>query len=236
MRIAIVSDIHANIYALNTFLEYVEKQFQVTDILNLGDFLQIGPYPREVMEILIEDKRFINILGGSETSLLHRDPSSFPADEYSHQDWTIEQLGPDLMGRLYQISKTNIFKIGDKKLLMVHSRPYRTNEMPLLFQGATMDDFIKDYINIDADYILFGHTHLQALINSRENLVFINPGSLGCSVDSSISFCLVELNDGKTNFIFKNINYDNSKLKEDYMRLKVPAAQRILKVFHGIDI
>lgn len=235
-KIAIISDIHANIYALNTFFEYIENQFQASDILNLGDFLQIGPYPKEVMEILTKDKRFINILGGSESSLLHRDPSSFPADEYAHQDWTIEQLGPDLMGRLYQFSKTNIFKISDKKLFMVHARPYRTDEMPLLYSGATMEEFIKDYNKIDADYILFGHTHMQALINSRENLVFINPGSLGCSRDSRISFCLLEINNREINFIFKNIPYDNSKLKEDYIRLKVPAAQRILKVFHGINI
>lgn len=235
-RIAIVSDIHANIYALNAFLEYLKKHFQVTDILNLGDFLQIGPYPREVTEIIFSDKRFINILGNNELSLLDRNPSSFPEDEYAHQDWTIKQIGPELMGKLSQISKSNILSINEKKLLMIHSRPYNTIEMPLLYQGKPLDDFTKDYDSMDVDYVLFGHTHLQAYINYWVRKTFINPGSLGCSKESIMSFCLAEIDSQDISFSFKNIHYDNSKLKDDYIRLGVPAAKRILSLFYGIEI
>ena len=42
-RIAVVSDIHANKYALNAFLEYINKE-KINTILNLGDFVQIGPF------------------------------------------------------------------------------------------------------------------------------------------------------------------------------------------------
>lgn len=39
-KIAIVADIHANIYALNVFLEYI-KENNISKVLNLGDFVQI---------------------------------------------------------------------------------------------------------------------------------------------------------------------------------------------------
>ena len=60
-EIAIISDIHFNKYALNVFLNYIEKQ-KINIILNLGDFVQIGPNPYEVSNIILNDKRFINIL------------------------------------------------------------------------------------------------------------------------------------------------------------------------------
>ena len=235
-KIAIVSDIHANIYALNIFLKYLKNNFQVSDILNLGDFLQLGPHPKEVTEIILKDKRFINILGNNEISLLKRNPSAFPEDEYAHQDWTIEQLGPEIVSKLGQLSKSNILTINKKKIYMIHSRPYSTTAMPLLYGGKSLNDFIKDYDGIAVDYILFGHTHVQALIRYRGNKTFINPGSLGCSKESTVSFCLAEIDSETINFTFKKIRYDNSKLKDDFIKLGVPAAERILKVFYEIEM
>ena len=160
-KFAIVADIHANKYALQVFLDYLEEHFPATDILNLGDFVQIGPHPKEVTELVLDDRRFINILGNNETALLERDPTAFPEDEFAHQDWTIAQLGPDLVGKLGQLSKSNILKIQDKRILMIHSRPYSTTSMPLLYQGKSLEDFAKDYDGMGADYVLFGHTHIQ---------------------------------------------------------------------------
>lgn len=67
-KIIIISDIHANIYALNRLLDYAECE-KIKMILNCGDFLQIGPNPVEVYDIVMSDKRFINIIGNNEMSL-----------------------------------------------------------------------------------------------------------------------------------------------------------------------
>lgn len=48
-KIAIVADVHANIYALEAFLEHI-RELEITQIWNLGDFLQVGPHPREVAD------------------------------------------------------------------------------------------------------------------------------------------------------------------------------------------
>lgn len=44
-RIALISDIHANIYALDVFMNYIDKECKVSQILNMGDYIQIGPNP-----------------------------------------------------------------------------------------------------------------------------------------------------------------------------------------------
>jgi len=71
-KIAVISDIHANKYALAQFLHYIDKNFPVDKILNLGDFLHIGPHPKEVTEIVLNDKRFVNIVGNNEMIVLGR--------------------------------------------------------------------------------------------------------------------------------------------------------------------
>lgn len=232
-KFAIVADIHANRYALEVFLNYLDAHFPATDILNLGDFVQIGPHPKEVTELVLSDRRFINILGNNEMALLERDPSVFHKDEFAHQDWTITQLGPDLVGKLGQLSKSNILKIGDKRILMIHSRPYSTTSMPLLYQGKSLEDFAGDYDGMGADYVLFAHTHIQALLNFKAK-TFINPGSLGCSKEALVSFCLAEVGEQGINLNFKNIRYDDTNLFDDFRELNVPGAKRILRLFYGL--
>ena len=62
IKLAIISDIHANKYALDGFLQYNEENFQADKILNLGDFISIGPNPKEEAQTIFTDKRFENII------------------------------------------------------------------------------------------------------------------------------------------------------------------------------
>ena len=54
-----------NKYALDAFLDYLDEQFPVDNILNVGDSVNIGPHPQEVVSKIMEDSRFMSILGGT---------------------------------------------------------------------------------------------------------------------------------------------------------------------------
>lgn len=69
-RIAIITDIHSNIHALKAFMNYIDTECSVSQILNLGDFIQIGPNPTEVFDVVMNDSRFVNIMGNSEGMFL----------------------------------------------------------------------------------------------------------------------------------------------------------------------
>jgi putative phosphoesterase len=231
--IAIISDIHANVYALNAFLDYIDRNYNVAKILNLGDFVQIGPHPREVAKIVLNDNRFINILGNNESRLLNRNTPAFSEEIYFHQDWTIEQLGQPLMDQIRRLPMSRVIGCNNKNVLMVHSRLSDNDAEPLLYQGKTLDEFTNDYGD-DIDYILFGHTHCQTYVNYWKGKPLLNPGSLGCSKESIMSFCLLDMDDGAFNINLMNISYDNSRLKEDYLNLNVPKMV-LIKKFMGIE-
>ena len=67
-KVAIVSDIHANINALYTFIDYLNKH-SIERVFNLGDFISGGSHPCEVFDLIMNDKRFINIRGYAEESI-----------------------------------------------------------------------------------------------------------------------------------------------------------------------
>ncbi|SQC01456.1 phosphoesterase [Clostridium tetanomorphum] len=49
MKIAVISDIHGNIFALDNVLCDIDKK-SVDCIINLGDFVGYGSFPNEVIE------------------------------------------------------------------------------------------------------------------------------------------------------------------------------------------
>ncbi len=230
---AIISDIHANMYALNAFLTYIEENFQVDKILNLGDFVHIGPHPKEVAQIIFNDNRFENIIGNNEMILLGK--HEIPQGVEPHTVWTRDQLRDGYLEKIQETPTSKNLVINGKKVLMCHSHFYdipgrSIQDNLLIYEGATLDEFINDYPK-DVDIVLVGHSHEQLYISWKGKTI-INPGSISITWKPTISFCLMEFNPNNINLNFKNIPYDTSKLKEDYIKRKVPAKDFLMKYFY----
>lgn len=150
-KIAIVADIHANIYALNTFLKYVDEN-QISKVLNLGDFVQIGPKPKETTQIIMDDKRFINILGNNEISLFDIDEND-ASTEVAHRVWTKQKIN-EYIDEIKEIPQNRIIDICGLKLLMIHSRKDNASGKPLIYKES-MKEFEDDYKDFDVNVILF---------------------------------------------------------------------------------
>jgi putative phosphoesterase len=233
-RLAIVSDIHANKYALEIFLNYVDTEFPVDKILNLGDSVNIGPHPKEVVSNILNDSRFISILGNNDESMWGVFPSKITKNEKAHTLWTREQIGEDLLHDFHELPKSVSLELKYKSLFLIHSRvlPHNNTDLPLLYRKKTINDFIDDYPK-QADYIFFGHTHDQILISSKSRKI-LNPGSLGCSKNIGfISFSIIEIKNDQWNIEFHNIPYSLQPLIDDFNELDVPDKENLLKTFYN---
>lgn len=229
-KIAVVADIHANRYALEEFMKYINKE-NIEIILNMGDFVQIGPNPFEVSEIILKDKRFINILGNNEISLFNIDNKE-KKEEINHRKWTKQQLHKNFE-TIKSIPQKRIINIDGKNILMIHSRKNNITDMPLIYT-ENIDKFTNDYNEFESDIVLFGHTH-EKLYIEHNNKLFINPGSLGCSKVGTVDFAILEMNNRQiSNCIFKSLEYDKSKLIKDYSENLVPDREFIMKTFYGL--
>jgi len=206
--IAVVADLHANLYAVQAFLAWLTDHPKVEQVWNLGDFLQIGPHPAEVTDLLLGDARFVNIFGNNEQTLLHRDPSAFSPDEWAHQQWTIAQLGTERL----QLPVTCRLTVGGTRVLLTHEPP----------APADLDAI---------DLACCGHTHVPSC--TREgNAIVLNPGSLGFGRrEHANAFSVIELSESAINVQQLAVAYDVMALKQDYLVRQVPDWEHIWALF-----
>jgi putative phosphoesterase len=230
-RIAVVADIHANIHALQVFMDHINKECEVSKILNVGDFLQIGPNPVEVFDIVMNDKRFINIMGNNEHVLFNRKLMEFPKDEVEHQDWVINKLGKGRMDKLEKLPFKRIINIKNKKILMLHSRINSIIEFPLLYEKKSLEKFIDDY-DEDVDYVLIGHTHLPLYATNWSLKNILNPGAFGCGKDGIVKFIIMEIDNELVNITYKQLKYDKQKVIDDFKRNNVPYGEKFCEIFY----
>ncbi|MHA1986020.1 MAG: metallophosphoesterase family protein [Promethearchaeota archaeon] len=235
-KLAIISDIHANKYALESFLQYNEENFQADKILNLGDFTSIGPNPKEVVQLIYSDKRFENIIGNNEMIVLGKRKNEWMREKMPHHEWIAEFIGKELLEKIEKTPTSKTLEINDKKVLMLHSHFYDTpgrtiQDNLLIYQEKTLEEFVNDYPE-DVDIVLVGHSHLQLYLTGKNSKTIINPGSISITWKPITSFCLLEIDDNDLNVDFKNIPYDFSKLKEDYRKNNVVAKEFLIKYFY----
>lgn len=230
-RIAVVADIHANIHALQVFMDHINKECEVSKILNLGDFLQIGPNPVEVFDIVMNDKRFINIMGNNEHVLFNRELMKFPKEEVEHQDWVIHKLGEERMDKLEKLPFKRIINIKNKKILMLHSRINSIIEFPILYEKKSLEEFIDDY-DEDVDYVLIGHTHLPLYATNWSLKNILNPGAFGCGKDGIVKFIIMEIDNELVNITYKQLRYDKQKVVDDFKSNNVPYGEKFCEIFY----
>lgn len=229
-KIIVFADAHANKNAVEYLYSYAEKE-KINKILNLGDMVQIGPLPKETIDIIRADNRTISIIGNNETILFEILNEDSISKEQAHQMWTIEELGKERIQYLRSLPEERYLQIADKKAIMIHSRKCDNKEMPLIY-SKSIEEFVKDYEFSGADIILFGHSHEQLYIE-HDSKIYLNPGSLGCSKTSSIKFAIIVINENNNIQIeFKNEKYDNTRTIEEYKNKNVPDKEFLKKVFH----
>lgn len=209
MRIAITSDIHANLPALERFLEKAKFDFWV----DLGDSIGYYPFPSEVLEILREEcgKK---ILGDHEDCCLREDYSML--NRYARRALmkTRTMLNEQDLEYLRDLKKKINFEKKGRRFLMVHGSP-RNPLWDYVFpdQKRKIKGFLRER---EEDFLLIGHTHVPYVI-TEENTTLVNPGSLGQPRDGnqSPSYCILEGTSIEIKRFSYNIDKTTRKTREE---------------------
>ena len=178
MKLGIVSDIHCNIVGLK---RAVELMGDIDELLCLGDSIYEYRFSNEVIRYLKEVGAHV-ILGNHEEGFLS--PSGVRA---RGADW----IDASMLSWMAEQPHRRELTFGNKKVLMVHSTPWEP-------RGAYVhptSSQIKRFGEVDADYVLYGHTHYQ-MAERIGKVMVINPGSAGDARDSrngrQLSFAVLD--------------------------------------------
>jgi putative phosphoesterase len=178
MKIAILADIHANIYAFEAVLADVQKE-GVDKIIVAGDFIGYYYWPSEVVNICMLDSRFICVRGNHEDNLklAFSDPTKLDSltKKYgSSYQICIDTLNADQVNWLLSLPNFLDFKIGNTSFYVTHGSLKDTTEY--VYPNANLKKIKENFSN--AKYTILAHTHYP-FIHSSNNKWLINPGSVG---------------------------------------------------------
>lgn len=212
MKLAVLSDIHANLHALEAVLDDV-KRVRPDMLYCLGDLVGHGAYPNEVIDLM---RKWVipGVMGNydegvgfdlSDCGSLYPDPEDDRRGRMSLM-WSRRQVTPDRKNYLCGLPLQIRQHVAGLHLLFVHGSPRRINEY-LYAEGAeaTFEQVAK---LAGCDVLFMGHTHVSYQKRVGKTL-FVNAGSVGRPKDGDprAEYVLVELAQRPT-FEFRRVAYD----------------------------
>ena len=209
MRIAIFSDIHGNLQALESVLADIAAQ-KPDAIYCLGDLVGYGANPNEVTE-RIRREGWPTVMGNYDDGVgFDRDDCGCAYREAAERErgqrsleWTKACVTSGNKAFLRTLVNEIRFEADGKRLLLVHGSPRKMNEY--LFEDRPISSFQRLAASSNADIIVFGHTH-KPYVKEVDGVTFVNAGSVGKPKDGDRRGCYALLEGGTATF--RRIEYD----------------------------
>jgi putative phosphoesterase len=174
-KIAILSDIHGNMPALEKVVADIKIR-GVDHVFNLGDHVSGPLWPKETVQYLMKQDWF-QIKGNHERQLTDQSPESHgPSDRYAFQLLNDTEL--DWLRSLPASVEMENF-------LLIHGSPISdsTYLLETVESGrarlATPKEITERLGGTKSGIILCGHTHIPRAVEVSENILIVNPGSVG---------------------------------------------------------
>lgn len=183
MRIAVLSDIHGNLWALDAVLaDLARRSVDVT--VNLGDILSGPLLPAETAERLMA-LGLPTIRGNHERKVLEHDPERMGASDR----WAHDHIAPAHRAWIDGLPASLRLQ---EDVLLVHGTP----GSDLVYWMETVDaggkhpaayaEVLERAGDARASLILCGHTHVPRACLLEDGRLVVNPGSVGLQAYSDV--------------------------------------------------
>lgn len=230
MKVAILADVHANIFALKAVMEELDQK-NVDTILVVGDIIGYYYWPKETLDLLRSDQRVTCVKGNHEVNLItaisDKKESQRLLKKYGSGYEVCKQfLNIDDVNWIDCLPNFKIIERGGDSFYLSHG-DLKTLDT-YIYPDAEPKILRKNLS--DCTYTIFGHTHYP-LLYRHKNRILINPGSVGQPRDVGGKACYA-LVDQLTNEVqFCRVEFDIQKVIEAAMKYDpgLPYLQNVMK-------
>lgn len=214
MRLAVLSDVHSNLHALQAVLADVDR-VAPDGIWVAGDLVGYNPWPNEVLEILRE-RHVRAIRGNHDRGAIGGDTSWFNELAAEAVRWTRVHLAPAGVGYLKELEDRTIGAMPEGPVAMYHGSPRNDNEY--IFPWAADESIVR---MAGAPFVILGHTHLPMVKRFRSGLL-VNPGSVGQPRDGNPRAAWGVLDLTQHSFEVRRVGYDIDAVASEIRKAGLP--------------
>ncbi len=212
MKIAVLSDIHGNMFALRAVLEDM-KHYNVDRVFCLGDLAMAGPEPNKTVDF-VKTQDWTVIQGNTDYMI-----SNYSSDKYSAENGFPPIMANALKCDTEEISEENkqylknlpinkSVELENLKILLVHGSPRRNDEN--IFPNMDLNVIEDIFTEVDADVVFCGHTHMPCGYQTNSKITVVNDGSVGRPFTENPKACYViaDITNGKIEVEHRFVEYD----------------------------
>ena len=235
MIVAIISDIHANLEALQRVLEYL-KENKVDKVYCLGDVIGYGPNPNECID-LIRDTCEVVLMGNHDYAAIgFGDIQNF--NEYAKFStlWTREKLWAENV----EFIKIWPFISELDNSYFVHASPKNPSNWDYVLSISEAQKHLKIF---SQKVCFIGHSHVPVIFSKNDHYrqnkfvlkksqkYLVNVGSVGQPRDGDPRSCFVIYDDETNKIEYVRLDYEIQKTYDKIIRAGLPVflAERLLK-------
>ena len=185
-KIAIISDIHGNLEALQSVLNDI-KEKEINKIICLGDIIAKGTHQQECVE-LVKNSCDIVLKGNCDEYFTSDiDLSTKSKQESDRIVWNRSKLSNENISYLKGLPYCYEFYMSGRLIRLFHAHPQKIDK----FAGNidTIDRLYELFLPSDntisdlkADVVIYGHIHTP-YVQKIYNRMLINTGSIGNAID-----------------------------------------------------
>lgn len=219
MKIAVLSDVHGNVPALEAVLEDLER-WQPDEVIVNGDLINRGPYSLEVVQLLQREWPAARLLRGNhENWVLYSaeqgpqpESPTFEIDRFAH--WAVVQMGEALQQVAGWDDHLDLTELEGGSLHITHgSRLGDRYGIPPECEGEELRQKLGD----PRDLFVSSHTH-RAFSRYFEGNLVINTGSVGQPFDGDVraSYARLQFQQGRWQAGIVRLPYDRERATADF--------------------
>ena len=232
MRFAFISDIHANLEALESVFEDIDKS-KIDEVICLGDIVGYGANPNECVE-LVAKRCPITLLGNHDIAAVNlANTHNFNIHARIAIEWTSQALT--------EANKSFLSALPTKKTLdsltLVHATPYEPN---MWYYITSLEEAAFNFQFFNTRACLVGHTHIPMVVTLEGEEIcthldkkicfkdkdrmrlLINTGSVGQPRDRDPRSSYGIFDTKEESFCIQRVSYDYTKTQSKMKKIKMP--------------
>lgn len=201
MRVACLSDIHANAPALEACLDHARDR-GAERFLVAGDLVGKGPFPGDVLDRLAQLDA-VTVRGNVDRRVLTVDPDL----EAGMPRWTAAQLSDDQRAYLEALPAEATLELAGHGVLLVHGSPL--GDTDFVFPSITEQALAKKLGDETPRILVCGHSHLP-FHEELDGVNVVNAGTVGLPYDGDPrpSYVMLDVEPGSVEAAVHRFRYD----------------------------